>query len=137
MTSSAPRSEGPTGVSSDGIDDQETKDAMIADIFDVTDTDSNASSENPQESEPATAADAITDLADHLMASEDKAAGSSKEPTVSTAEGNLADADASDLQRTFESIDALMSTPNTTKTELPIEKFYSKTAVRDTRHVGS
>lgn len=133
----APRSEGPTGVSSDGIDDQETKDAMIADIFDVTDTDSNASSENPQESEPATAADAITDLADHLMASEDKAAGSSKEPTVSTAEGNLADADASDLQRTFESIDALMSTPNTTKTELPIEKFYSKTAVRDTRHVGS
>ena len=133
----APRSEGPTGVSSDGIDDQETKDAMIADIFDVTDTDSNASSENPQESEPATAADAITDLADHLMASEDKAAGSSKEPTVSTAEGNLADADASDLQRTFESIDALMSTPNSTKTELPIEKFYSKTAVRDTRHVGS
>ena len=133
----APRSEGPTGVSSDGIDDQETKDAMIADIFDVTDTDSNASSENPQESEPATAADAITDLADHLMASEDKAAGSSKQPTVSTAEGNLADADASDLQRTFESIDALMSTPNTTKTELPIEKFYSKTAVRDTRHVGS
>ena len=133
----APRSEGPTGVSSDGIDDQETKDAMIADIFDVTDTDSNASSENPQESEPATAADAITDLADHLMASEDKAAGSSKEPTVSTAEGNLADADASDLQRTFESIDALMSTPNSTKTEIPIEKFYSKTAVRDTRHVGS
>lgn len=133
----APRSEGPTGVSSDGIADQKTKDAMIADIFDVTDTDSNASSENPQESEPATAADAITDLADHLMASEDKAAGSSKEPTVSTAEGNLADADASDLQRTFESIDALMSTPNSTKTELPIEKFYSKTAVRDTRHVGS
>ena len=131
----APRTEVPTGTSSDGIADQETKDAMIADIFDVTDTDSNVSS--PQQSGGATVADAITDLADHLTASEDKAAGSSKEPSAGTAEGNLADADASDLQRTLESIDALMSTPDTTKTELPIEKFYSKTAVRDTRRVGS
>ena len=68
----APRTEDPTGVSSDGIADKETKDAMIADIFDVTDTDSNVSS--PQQSGVATVADAITNLADHLTASEDKAA---------------------------------------------------------------
>ena len=133
----APRSGGHAGVSSDGIADQETKDAMIADIFDVTDVDSSASSENPQESKPAVAADAITDLADQLTASADEAAESNGELAADTTEEESANTDTSDLQKTLESIDALMSTTDSTKTELPIEKFYSKTAVRDTRRVGS
>lgn len=133
----APRSGGHAGVSSDGIADQETKDAMIADIFDVTDVDSSASSENPQESKPAAAADAITDLADQLTASADEAAESNGELAADTTEEESANTDTSDLQKTLESIDALMSTTDSTKTELPIEKFYSKTAVRDTRRVGS
>lgn len=133
----APRSGGHAGVSSDGIADQETKDAMIADIFDVTDVDSSASSENPQESKPAAAADAITDLADQLTASADEAAESNGELAADTTEEESANTDTSDLQKTLESIDALMSTTDSTKTELPIEKFYSKTAVRDTRRVAS
>lgn len=133
----APRSEGPTGVSSDGIADQKTKDAMIADIFDVTDTGSSATSVNPQKSEPPTVADAISDLGDHLTASEDEAAESSDEPTANTEAGNSVDADAPDLQRTLESIDDLMGTSTPEQAELPIEKFYSKTTVRDTRRVGS
>lgn len=132
-----PRSEAPTGGSSDGIANQATKDALITDIFDVTDTDSNATSESPQESVPATAADAITDLADRLTASEDDATESSDEPAADIPTENSAEADTSDLQRTLESIDALMSPTDTTKTELPIERFYSKTAFRDTRRVGS
>ena len=132
-----PRSEGPTRVSSDGIADQETKDAMIADIFDVTDTDSGASSENLQQNEPATVADAISDLADQLTASEDEAAESSDEPTADTEAENSVDANAPDLQKTLESIDALMGTSTPEQAELPIEKFYLKTAIRDTRRVGS
>ena len=133
----APRSDVSTELSSDGIADQEIKDALIADIFDVTDTDSNESSESPQGSEPATVADAITDLANHLTASENEVAKSSDEVAADTAAGNSADADTTDLQRTLESIDALMSPTDTTKAELPIEKFYSKTAVRDTRRIDS
>ena len=103
----APRPEVSTGASSTGIADQETKDALIADIFDVTDTDSNATSESPLESEPATAADAITNLADQLTASEDAAAESSDEPVADTAAAkDTADAGTSDLQRTLEGIDA-------------------------------
>ena len=133
----APRTEVPRGISSDGIADQETKDALVADIFDVTDTDSNETSESLQNSGPATVADAITDLADHLTASEDEVAESSDELDTDTAAEDSADADTADLQRTLESIDALMNPTNATKAELPIEKFYSKTAVRDTRRVGS
>lgn len=133
----APRSDVSTELSSDGIADQKIKDALIADIFDVTDTDSNESSESPQGSEPATVADAITDLANHLTASENEVAKSSDEVAADTAAGNSADADTTDLQRTLESIDALMSPTDTTKAELPIEKFYSKTAVRDTRRIDS
>lgn len=133
----APRTEVPRGISSDGIDDQETKDALVADIFDVTDTDSNETSESLQNSGPATVADAITDLADHLTASEDEVAESSDELDTDTAAEDSADADTADLQRTLESIDALMNPTDATKAELPIEKFYSKTAVRDTRRVGS
>lgn len=133
----APRTEVPRGISSDGIADQETKDALVADIFDVTDTDSNETSESLQNSGPATVADAITDLADHLTASEDEVAESSDELDTDTAAKDSADADTADLQRTLESIDALMNPTDATKAELPIEKFYSKTAVRDTRRVGS
>lgn len=133
----APRTEVPRGISSDGIADQETKDALVADIFDVTDTDSNETSESLQNSGPATVADAITDLADHLTASEDEVAESSDELDIDTAAEDSADADTADLQRTLESIDALMNPTDATKAELPIEKFYSKTAVRDTRRVGS
>lgn len=133
----APRTEVPRGISSDGIADQETKDALVADIFDVTDTDSNETSESLQNSGPATVADAITDLADHLTASEDEVAESSDEMDTDTAAEDSADADTADLQRTLESIDALMNPTDATKAELPIEKFYSKTAVRDTRRVGS
>ena len=133
----APRTEVPRGISSDGIADQETKDALVADIFDVTDTDSNQTSESLQNSGPATVADAITDLADHLTASEDEVAESSDELDTDTAAEDSADADTADLQRTLESIDALMNPTDATKAELPIEKFYSKTAVRDTRRVGS
>ena len=133
----APRTEAPRGISSDGIADQETKDALVADIFDVTDTDSNETSESLQNSGPATVADAITDLADHLTASEDEVAESSDELDTDTAAEDSADADTADLQRTLESIDALMNPTDATKAELPIEKFYSKTAVRDTRRVGS
>lgn len=133
----APRTEVPRGISSDGIADQETKDALVADIFDVTDTDSNETSESLQNSGPATVADAITDLADHLTASEDEVAESSDELDTDTAAEDSADADTADLQRTLESIDALMNPTDATKAELPIEKFYSKTAVRDTRRVGS
>lgn len=133
----APRTEVPRGISSDGIADQETKDALVADIFDVTDTDSNETSESLQNSGPATVADAITDLADHLTASEDEVAESSDELDTDTAAEDSADADTADLQRTLESIDALMNPTDATKAELPIEKFYSKTAVRDTRCVGS
>lgn len=133
----APLTGVPAGISSDGITDQGTKDAMIADIFDVTDADSNALSESPQESEPATVADAITDLEDNLTAMEEIATESSDEPTAGTATDIPVDADVPDLQRTRESIDALLNQTDTTKTELPIEKFYSKTAVRDTRRVGS
>ena len=133
----APRTEVPRGISSDGIADQETKDALVADIFDVTDTDSNETSESLQNSGPATVADAITDLADHLTASEDEVAESSDELDTDTAAEDSADADTADLQRTLESIDTLMNPTDATKAELPIEKFYSKTAVRDTRRVGS
>ena len=133
----ASRPEAPTGISADGITDQETKDAMIADIFDVTDTGSDAISESPQESEPATAADAITDLADQLTASADEAAESSDEPAADTTAEDATDADTDDLQRTLESIDALMNPTDSIKAKLPIEKFYSKTAVRDTRRIGS
>ena len=133
----APRTEVPREISSDGIADQETKDALVADIFDVTDTDSNERSESLQNSGPATVADAITDLADHLTASEDEVAESSDELDTDTAAEDSADADTADLQRTLESIDALMNPTDATKAELPIEKFYSKTAVRDTRRVGS
>lgn len=133
----APRTEVPRGISSDGIADQETKDALVADIFDVTDTDSNETSESLQNSGPATVADAITDLADHLTVSEDEVAESSDELDTDTAAEDSADADTADLQRTLESIDALMNPTDATKAELPIEKFYSKTAVRDTRRVGS
>lgn len=133
----APRTEVPRGISSDGIADQETKDALVADIFDVTDTDSNETSESLQNSGPATVADAITDLTDHLTASEDEVAESSDELDTDTAAEDSADADTADLQRTLESIDALMNPTDATKAELPIEKFYSKTAVRDTRRVGS
>ena len=133
----APRTEVPRGISSDGIADQETKDALVADIFDVTDTDSNETSESLQNSGPATVADAITELADHLTASEDEVAESSDELDTDTAAEDSADADTADLQRTLESIDALMNPTDATKAELPIEKFYSKTAVRDTRRVGS
>ena len=133
----APRTEVPRGISSDGIADQETKDALVADIFDVTDTDSNETSESLQNSGPATVADAITDLADHLTASEDEVAESSDELDTDTAAEDSADADTADLQRTLESIDALMNPTDATKAELPIEKFYSKTAVCDTRRVGS
>lgn len=133
----APRTEVPRGISSDGIADQETKDVLVADIFDVTDTDSNETSESLQNSGPATVADAITDLADHLTASEDEVAESSDELDTDTAAEDSADADTADLQRTLESIDALMNPTDATKAELPIEKFYSKTAVRDTRRVGS
>lgn len=133
----APRTEVPRGISSDGIADQETKDALVADIFDVTDTNSNETSESLQNSGPATVADAITDLADHLTASEDEVAESSDELDTDTAAEDSADADTADLQRTLESIDALMNPTDATKAELPIEKFYSKTAVRDTRRVGS
>lgn len=133
----APRTEVPRGISSDGIADQETKDALVADIFDVTDTDSNETSESLQNSGPATVADAITDLADLLTASEDEVAESSDELDTDTAAEDSADADTADLQRTLESIDALMNPTDATKAELPIEKFYSKTAVRDTRRVGS
>lgn len=133
----APRTEVPRGISSDGIADQGTKDALVADIFDVTDTDSNETSESLQNSGPATVADAITDLADHLTASEDEVAESSDELDTDTAAEDSADADTADLQRTLESIDALMNPTDATKAELPIEKFYSKTAVRDTRRVGS
>lgn len=133
----APRTEVPRGISSDGIADQETKDALVADIFDVTDTDSNETNESLQNSGPATVADAITDLADHLTASEDEVAESSDELDTDTAAEDSADADTADLQRTLESIDALMNPTDATKAELPIEKFYSKTAVRDTRRVGS
>lgn len=133
----APRTEVPRGISSDGIADQETKDALVADIFDVTDTDSNETSESLQNSGPATVADAITDLADHLTASEDEVAESSDELDTDTAAEDSADADTADLQRTLESFDALMNPTDATKAELPIEKFYSKTAVRDTRRVGS
>ena len=133
----APRTEVPRGISSDGIADQETKDALVADIFDVTDTDSNETSESLQNSGPATVPDAITDLADLLTASEDEVAESSDELDTDTAAEDSADADTADLQRTLESIDALMNPTDATKAELPIEKFYSKTAVRDTRRVGS
>ena len=133
----APRTEVPREISSDGIADQETKDALVADIFDVTDTDSNETSESLLNSGPATVADAITDLADHLTASEDEVAESSDELDTDTAAEDSADADTADLQRTLESIDALMNPTDATKAELPIEKFYSKTAVRDTRRVGS
>lgn len=133
----APRTEVPRGISSDGIADQETKDALVADIFDVTDTNSNETSESLQNSGPATVADAITDLADHLTPSEDEVAESSDELDTDTAAEDSADADTADLQRTLESIDALMNPTDATKAELPIEKFYSKTAVRDTRRVGS
>ena len=133
----APRTEVPRGISSDGIADQETKDALVADIFDVTDTDSNETSESLQNSGPATVADAITDLADHLTASEDEVAESSDELDTDTAAEDSADADTADLQRTLESIDALMNPTDATKAELPIATFYSKTAVRDTRRVGS
>ena len=133
----APRTEVPREISSDGIADQETKDALVADIFDVTDTDSNETSESLQNSGPATVADAITDLADHLTASEDEVAESSDELDTDTAAEDSADADTADLQRTLESIDALMNPTDATKAELPIEKFYSKTAVRDTRRVVS
>ena len=133
----APRTEVPREISSDGIADQETKDALVADIFDVTDTDSNERSESLQNSGPATVADAITDLADHLTAPEDEVAESSDELDTDTAAEDSADADTADLQRTLESIDALMNPTDATKAELPIEKFYSKTAVRDTRRVGS
>ena len=132
----APRTEVPRGISSDGIADQETKDALVADIFDVTDTDSNETSESLQNSGPATVADAITDLADHLTASEDEVAESSDELDTDTAAEDSADADTADLQRTLESIDALMNPTDATKAELPIEKFYTKTAVRDKRRVG-
>lgn len=132
----APRPEGSTGISSDGIADQETKDALIADIFDVTNTDSNATSESSQESEPATVADAISDLEVHLTASEDEAAESSDKPTADTEAEYSVDADAPDLQKTLESIDALMGTSTPEQAELPIEKFYSKTAVRDTRRIS-
>ena len=101
----APRTEVPRGISSDGIADQETKDALVADIFDVTDTDSNETSESLQNSGPATVADAITDLADHLTASEDEVAESSDELDTDTAAEDSADADTADLQRTLESID--------------------------------
>ena len=132
----APRPEGSTGISSDGIADQETKDALIADIFDVTNTDSNATSESSQESEPATVADAISDLEVHLTASEDEAAESSDKPTADTEAEYSVNADAPDLQKTLESIDALMGTSTPEQAELPIEKFYSKTAVRDTRRIS-
>lgn len=64
-------------------------------------------------------------------------AENSDEPTADTTEENSVDADTAELQRTLENIDALLNQTDITKTALPIEKFYSKMAVRDTWRVGS
>lgn len=98
----------------DGITDQETKEAFIADIFDVTDT--------PGVPSAASATEEISNLARSLASSE---------------ANNDLDTKTTDIAETLQNIDALISSsdPNN-KDGSPVEKFYSKINVRDRRRIG-
>lgn len=98
----------------DGITDQETKEAFIADIFDVTDT--------PGVPSAASATEEISNLARSLTPSE---------------ANNDLDTKTTDIAETLQNIDALISSsdPNN-KDGSPVEKFYSKINVRDRRRIG-
>lgn len=98
----------------DGITDQETKEAFIADIFDVTDT--------PGVPSAASATEEISNLARSLAPSE---------------ANNDLDTKTTDIVETLQNIDALISSsdPNN-KDGSPVEKFYSKINVRDRRRIG-
>lgn len=98
----------------DGITDQETKEAFIADIFDVTDT--------PGVPSAASATEKISNLARSLAPSE---------------ANNDLDTKTTDIAETLQNIDALISSsdPNN-KDGSPVEKFYSKINVRDRRRIG-
>lgn len=98
----------------DGITDQETKEAFIADIFDVTDT--------PGVPSAASANEEISNLARSLAPSE---------------ANNDLDTKTTDIAETLQNIDALISSsdPNN-KDGSPVEKFYSKINVRDRRRIG-
>lgn len=98
----------------DGITDQETKEAFIADIFDVTDT--------PGVPSAASATEEISNLARSLAPSE---------------ANNDLDTKTTDIAETLQNIDALISSsdPNN-KDGSPVEKFYSKINVRDRRRIG-
>lgn len=98
----------------DGITDQETKEAFIADIFDVTDT--------PGVPSAASATEEISNLARSLASSE---------------ANNDLDTKTTDIAETLQNIDALISSsdPNN-KDGSPVEKFYSKINVRDKRRIG-
>lgn len=98
----------------DGITDQETKEAFIADIFDVTDT--------PGVPSAASATEEISNLARSLAPSE---------------ANNDLDTKTTDIAETLQNIDALISSsdPNN-KDGSPVEKFYSKINVRDKRRIG-
>lgn len=98
----------------DGITDQETKEAFIADIFDVTDT--------PGVPSAASATEEISNLARSLASSE---------------ANNDLDTKTTNIAETLQNIDALISSsdPNN-KDGSPVEKFYSKINVRDRRRIG-
>lgn len=98
----------------DGITDHETKEAFIADIFDVTDT--------PGVPSAASATEEISNLARSLAPSE---------------ANNDLDTKTTDIAETLQNIDALISSsdPNN-KDGSPVEKFYSKINVRDRRRIG-
>ena len=98
----------------DGITDQETKEAFIADIFNVTDT--------PGVPSAASATEEISNLARSLATSE---------------ANNDLDTKTTDIAETLQNIDALISSsdPNN-KDGSPVEKFYSKINVRDRRRIG-
>lgn len=98
----------------DGITDQETKEAFIADIFDVTDT--------PGVPSAASVTEEISNLARSLAPSE---------------ANNDLDTKTTDIAETLQNIDALISSsdPNN-KDGSPVEKFYSKINVRDRRRIG-
>lgn len=98
----------------DGITDQETKEAFIADIFNVTDT--------PGVPSAASATEEISNLARSLAPSE---------------ANNDLDTKTTDIAETLQNIDALISSsdPNN-KDGSPVEKFYSKINVRDRRRIG-
>ena len=130
----APRSEGPTGVSSDGITDQETRNSLVDDIFNVTDVDTNGEKDNDSSSCPQGPAITVADDIDGLSK---QLADAIHEPLESISTSNGEESTASDqlrdLQTTLQSIDTLIA--DSGQPQLSLEKFYARSAVRDKRRI--